>query len=233
MQIVVFVVLAFIAGVLLHRHLVRAREAKTPVMPPPLSSYEASVTTATFGSFWHRTACCRPRRRLPMDEHSPGMKTFVLKSIATLLIGCAVVALTSCATVPGDVAGDRAALLALHEEAMEAHRKSDVELLLRADADDFVLANRGEISRPSLEQRRQLLGTYLRGVRFSEYIDTTAPVVHVSADGSTGWLIAQVRAQGTEVAGAGRSLRFESAWIELYEKRDGQWRRVGNVSNFK
>ena len=156
-----------------------------------------------------------------------------MKPPIAVLAACAVLALTSCVTAPGDVADDRAALLALHEEAMEAHRKSDVDLLLRADADDFVLVNRGEISHPSLAQRRQVLGPYLQGVRFSEYIDTAAPVVHVSADSRTGWLIAQVRAQGTQVAGAGRSLQFESAWIELYEKREGRWRRVGNVSNFK
>ena len=84
----------------------------------------------------------------------------------------------ACATAPADTAGDRALLLALHEQAMEAHRKGDVELLLQADAEDFVLASRGEISRPS-------------------------------------------------------PIQFESAWIELYEKRGGSWRRVGNVSNFK
>ena len=160
-------------------------------------------------------------------------RRYVWRSIATFLATCAIVALTACASVPVDLAGERAALLALHEEAMEAHRQSDVELLLRAEADDFVLVNRGEVSYPGLAQRRQSLGTYLRGVRFAEYIDTTAPVVHVSADGGTGWVIARVRARGTEVAGAGRSMQFESAWIELYEKRDGRWRRVGNVSNFK
>lgn len=74
---------------------------------------------------------------------------------------------------------------------------------------------------------------YLRDVRFAEYIDVVAPVVHVSADGTAGWVIAQVRARGTEVGGTGRSVQFESAWIELYEKRGGGWRRVGNVSNFK
>lgn len=59
-----------------------------------------------------------------------------------------------------------------------------------------------------------------------------APVVHVSADGTAGWVIAQIKANGTEVGGT-RTLQFQSAWIELYEKRDGKWRRVGNVSNFK
>jgi hypothetical protein len=140
--------------------------------------------------------------------------------------------LMACGVTPVDTAGDRARLLALHEEAMEAHRKGDVEMLLRADDADFVLASRGEISRPSLEQRRQFFGSYLRRVRFSVYIDVVAPVVHVSADRTAGWVIAQVRARGTEVGEPGRSLQFESAWIELYEKRGGGWRRVGNVSNF-
>lgn len=28
-------------------------------------------------------------------------------------------------------------------------------------------------------------------------------------------------------------LELTSAWIELYEKRDGRWLRVGKVSNFE
>jgi len=161
------------------------------------------------------------------------MESYLLKPMAISVLACVAAALISCAAAPVDTAGDRARLLALHEQAMDAHRKGDVELLLQAEAEDFVLASRGEISRPSLEQRRQFLGPYLRGVRFAEYIDVVAPVVHVSADGTAGWVIAQVRARGTEVGGAGRSLQFESAWIELYEKRGGGWRRVGNISNFK
>ena len=161
------------------------------------------------------------------------MESFVLKSIdisdPRLHGGRA----HACAAAPVDTTSDRAHLLALHEQAMEAHRKGDVELLLQADDADFVLASRGVISRPSLEQRHQFLGRYLRGVRFAEYIDVVAPVVQVSADGTTGWVIAQVKASGTQVADAGRSVQFESAWIELYEKRGGAWRRVGNVSNFK
>jgi hypothetical protein len=149
------------------------------------------------------------------------------------MLGCVAAGLMSCTAVRVGTADDRARLLALHEQAMEAHRKSDVELLLQADAEDFVLASRGEISRPTLEQRRQFLGPYLRGVRFAEYVDVVPPVVHVSADGTAGWVVAQVRARGSGVGGAGRSLQFESAWIELYEKRGGAWRRVGNVSNFK
>lgn len=160
------------------------------------------------------------------------MGSFALRPIDLSILACAA-ALMACATAPVDNASDRARLLALHEEAMEAHRKGDVDLLLQAEDADFALASRGEISRPSLEQRRQVLGPYLRRVRFAEYADVVTPVVHLSADATTGWVIAQVRARGTEVTGAGRPVEFESAWIELYEKRAGGWRRVGNVSNFK
>ena len=152
---------------------------------------------------------------------------------ANFMLSCAAIALTSCMAVTVDTRDERARLLSLHEQVMEAHRKSDVELLLQSDAEDFVLANRGEISRPSLEQRRQVLGGYLRSVRFAEYVDMVPPVVHVSADGTAGWVFVQVRARGTLVADASRSIQFESAWIELYEKRGGVWRSVGNVSNFK
>ena len=153
--------------------------------------------------------------------------------IGRFALACAATALAACASTPPDISSDRSRLLALHEQAMEAHRKGDVDLLLQADDAQFVLASRGEISRPSLEQRRQFLGPYLKRVQFAEYSDVVAPVVHVSADGTAGWVIAQVRARGTEIGGTGKPVQFESAWIELYEKRGGDWKRVGNVSNFK
>jgi hypothetical protein len=47
-------------------------------------------------------------------------------------------------------------------------------------------------------------------------------------------VICQVEAAGTQkVEGKEVPISFVSAWIELYEKREGNWRRVGNVSNFK
>src|SRR5688572_11937961 len=48
MHIVLFVVVAFVAGMLLHRHLARGRQRKAAEIPPPQSPHEASVTSATF-----------------------------------------------------------------------------------------------------------------------------------------------------------------------------------------
>jgi hypothetical protein len=141
----------------------------------------------------------------------------------------------SCASAPSANRADEERLLALHEETLEAHRRSDVEMLLRSEAQDHVMVNRGEISRPTLEQRRAFLGPYLRATRFTEYVDAIPPIVRVSQDGTLGWVIVQVRVRGEQVgaSGASRPRAFEAARIELYEKRANAWRRVGNGYNFK
>jgi hypothetical protein len=129
----------------------------------------------------------------------------------------------------------RAKLLALHQEVMQAHRESNADLLLRAEAPDSISANRGEITRPTLDERRARFEQYLKATRFTEYVDVVPPDVRVSNDGNLGWVIVQVRAAGVQTAqdGSSKPLAFESAWIELYERRGGSWYRVGNVSNFK
>ena len=138
-------------------------------------------------------------------------------------------------TPAGRALSDRDQLLALHEEVMRAHRESNVDLLLAAEEDDYVVANRGEITTPNRRSRRELLGPYFQQTRFSTYRDKVPPIVKVSADGSLGWVIVQIEARGeqTTSTGAVEPLEFVSAWIELYEKRNGRWVRVANVSNFK
>lgn len=130
---------------------------------------------------------------------------------------------------------DTRALLALHETTLAAHRQQSVDQLLKDEHDDYVLANRGEISAPTLAERRAVFQPYFATTVFDEYRDLRAPVVKVSTDGSLGWVVAQVCAKGVQQRpdGSTRSVEFESAWIELYEKRAGAWVRIGNVSNFK
>jgi hypothetical protein len=129
----------------------------------------------------------------------------------------------------------RAHLLALHEEVMLAHRESNADILMRSEAPDYVSASRGQITQPTLESRRARFQQYLGTTRFTEYIDLVPPVVRVSNDGSLGWVIVQVRAKGVQSAsdGSSQTIAFESAWVELYERRGTIWYRVGNVSNFK
>ncbi len=136
---------------------------------------------------------------------------------------------------PDPGAGARPVLLALHERVLAAHRASDVEGILADEGDDYTVANRGEITHPTLAERRARMGPYLERTRFRRYADLTDPVVSVSPDGRQGWVIVQVEAEGVQAQDGGgeAEVKFVSAWIELYERRGGRWWRTGNVSNFR
>ena len=170
------------------------------------------------------------RDKAPSPNYHRRAARFIAPALAIPVL------LASCALTNGDSLADtRAQLLALHEEAMRAHRESDVELLLRSEGAAFISVNRGQITEPTLEARRARFQRYLETTRFTEYVDLVPPIVRVSADGSLGWVIVQVRAVGVQTTqdGGSQPLAFESAWIELYERRGDSWYRVGNVSNFK
>lgn len=126
-------------------------------------------------------------------------------------------------------------LLALHAAVLKAHLDSNVKAWLATESDDYVVANRGEITHPTMADREKRLGEYLGRTRFHEYRDLVPPVIRVSRDGSLGWVIAQVTASGIQRTedGTERPIEFVSAWIELYEKQGNRWVRTGNVSNFK
>jgi hypothetical protein len=130
---------------------------------------------------------------------------------------------------------DAEALKTLHAKVMRAHLESNVELILEDDAVDYVVASRGEITRPTPDDRRERLGPYLRSIRFEQYEDLVPPIPSVSEDGTLGWVVVQIRARGVRrtESGSEEPIEYVSAWIEMYRKLDGRWRRVGNVSNFK
>lgn len=132
-------------------------------------------------------------------------------------------------------ADDRATLLKLHDKVMRAHLQSNAGMLLEDESTDYLLASRGEISHPTLDERRAKLAPYLERTTFESYVDLIPPIVTISSDGTLGWVAVQVEANGLQKndAGGNDPLQFVCAWIELYEKRDGRWLRVGNVSNFK
>ena len=130
--------------------------------------------------------------------------------------------------------GDHSRILAEHRRIIDAHMMRDVQGMLEGAAGDFVLVNRGEVSYPTVDERRQKVSHYFKVTVFSEYKDLIPPIIHISDDGTAAWLIAQVEVSGKqESPGGDQPLHFVSAWIELYEKRGGEWVQTGNVSNFR
>lgn len=132
-------------------------------------------------------------------------------------------------------ANDVAQLRALHQKAIRAHKENSVDLLLADESADYVVASRGEVTKPTIAERRKRFASYLGRTEFQDYHDIAEPLVTVSDDGTLGWVIAQVHVRGeqTQADSEKRVVEFTSAWIELYQKRNGRWYRIGNVSNFK
>ncbi|HEY4612557.1 MAG TPA: hypothetical protein VII11_06205 [Bacteroidota bacterium] len=130
---------------------------------------------------------------------------------------------------------DREALLNAHESVLEAHRNNDVDIWNSLEAETLVVANRGDIHRAARADREEGRRAYFAEATFSVYRDVQPPLVTVSADGSLGWLIAQVEIVGEYKKADGSSTPINDvwAWIELYEKRSGRWVGVGNVSNVR
>jgi len=173
---------------------------------------------------------------LPCQGRVPCRPTFVvLLLLLPWYLGDPSVTTAEQTTDDGRNAADRQELLRLHEAVLAAHRNHDVDSWLRDESDHYVVVNRGEIDYPDLEARRALLGPYLQNTIFQEYVDIVEPVVRLSADATLGWVIAQVHIVGTRKMPDGTSVDFDDtwAWIELYEKQEGRWRRIGNVSNHK
>jgi hypothetical protein len=130
---------------------------------------------------------------------------------------------------------DRDILLELHQKIIQCHIDGNVDEWLSMESDDFVAANRGDILHPSKQDRANQREPYLSHTTFKIYKDVQPPIVNISDDGTLGWLIAQVEVSGTQQIEDKESVDFSVvwAWIELYEKQDGEWLCVGNVSNAK
>ncbi len=150
----------------------------------------------------------------------------------SMLLGCSCVACP--ASKPIDLAAERAALMAMHRQILEAHKNDDLDAWLALEAEEVIVGSRGELRSSRKSERAQQRREYLAQTEFTVYRDLREPIVQVAEDASLGWLYAQVEIQGSQTGASGPEPIHDTwAWIETYEKRPEGWRLVGNVSNVK
>jgi ketosteroid isomerase-like protein len=130
---------------------------------------------------------------------------------------------------------DAEAILKIHQDLLAAHLSNDASGVLAAESEDPVVVTRGEVLFPTRDDRKQMFEGYLASTEFEQYRDLIDPIVRVSEDGTLGWLICQVEIVGRHKGISGDAAKLNSvwAWVELYEKRDGRWLRIGEVSNVR
>ena len=132
--------------------------------------------------------------------------------------------------------GDLADLASAHERTLQAHRQSDVRILLGDAAGQSTISGRGSLRESSRDELAARLGPYLESIRFTRYEDVVVPVVAVSADGSLGWLACQIEAAGESrvsklADGSAEPIAYGFSWIELYASAAGSWKNIGNASS--
>jgi len=158
-----------------------------------------------------------------------------VKRLTLLLALFAIISTAACANSSSSSAGSEQQLIALHEQTLMAHRERDVDAFLASWSGEVVDVSRGSLSSIAIDDARTRFGRYLESTEFEYYRNRKSPVVHVSKDGSMGWVAAEVEAKGIRTSSDGEAAPFEfvSAWISLFEYEDGQWRLVANSSSFQ
>lgn len=122
-------------------------------------------------------------------------------------------------------------LLKLHEEERRAHFETNIDLLQKDAPESFISVRNGKIYRVSKSDERQMFEEYFKDAKYLKWDDLEPPIVRVSADGTMGWVI--VRVEVRRLSGEKKEEAFIYAGIMTYEKQNGKWGRIANVSTFE
>jgi hypothetical protein len=138
------------------------------------------------------------------------------------------------AEVP-DLEKEKAELLRIHEEERQAHFKTDVELLVAHQAEEFISVSNGKITTEKKQQTRQFFQKYFENAKYFEWNDTEPPIIRISKDATMAWVIVKVRVRRTQKdeSGKDQETKFIYAGIMTYEKQNGKWIAIANVSTFE
>ena len=150
-------------------------------------------------------------------------------TVILLLLACAA---SASADPSADLEKEKAELLRIHKSDREAHFNTDVDRLLENSPEEFISLGRGKINRSSKEDARKMFTGYFRDAKYYEWDDVEEPIIRISNDASMAWMITRTRVRRVQKKpdGAEQEEKFVYAGIMTYEKRDGRWVRVANVS---
>ena len=131
-----------------------------------------------------------------------------------------------------NLAREKEELLKVHHIDRQAHFQTDPGLILRHAADEFIAVSNGKVNRSTREEVKQFFEGYFKNAKYSEWDDLEPPVIKISNDASMAWMIVRIKVSRTEGA-TQKQTSFVYAGIMTYEKKNGKWVRVANVSTFE
>ena len=138
--------------------------------------------------------------------------------------------------LPVDSEKQKEELLEHHRKDRRAHFENNAALALSDQVEEgFIYVRNGAIARRNKADFRPMLETYFKNAKYYEWDDLEPPIIRVSDDGSMAWMIERIRVRRTQpsLSGAAKEEKFVYAGITTYERLDGKWLKVANVSTFE
>ena len=142
-----------------------------------------------------------------------------------------IIIISSCSLKP-DLEREKQKLLVLHDQQRTAHFDKNVRNLLAEQSNDFLQIQKGDITRPSLDERTQQMQAYFDRVAFDSWDDIEPPIVEISDDATMAntfvekLVVLKLKDEKGKVSLD--TTRF--AWTTTYRKIDGQWRMTAITS---
>ena len=131
-----------------------------------------------------------------------------------------------------NLAKEKEELLKVHHTDRQAHFQTDANLILRHAADEFIAVSSGKVSRSTREEVKRFFEGYFKNAKYYEWDDLEPPIIKISNDASMAWMIVRIKVSRTEGV-TQKQTSFVYAGIMTYEKKNGKWVRVANVSTFE
>jgi hypothetical protein len=158
-----------------------------------------------------------------------------MSRFAILVLSFVLVPLNANAQSKVDLADEVEQLLRIHESDRRAHFETSAKRIMEHATDQFIAVSDGRVRRTTRAEDLKFFEEYFKGAKYYEWDDLEPPIVRVSNDASMAWMIVRTRVRRVQTQSGGTTTerRFVYAGIMAYEKKDGRWGRVANVSTFE
>lgn len=157
-----------------------------------------------------------------------------MKRIPVLMFAFWVLSMAAGCGKSPDVDAEKIELLRIHMADINAHKQGDVPAIMESIGEEFMYVGDGQVTVQTRGEIEEFFTGYLAHAAYERYEDLMVPHAEISADGTMGWVISRMAVTRTEpdVAGGSQTRSFTYAGIMTYEKTDGKWVKVANVSTF-
>lgn len=134
-----------------------------------------------------------------------------------------------------DYEKEKAAILELYKAVNQAHFDHDAVKFLASSADKWYSVGNGEVKIRTKQEAAPGLDQYLKNTRFLEVTDVNPPIIEISEDGKSAWLIGEVKVRGIQRKkdGTEEEIAFRSSWLSIYKKDKDKWQRVATSASVR